>query len=78
MTCIRALAEIGLKPNTTTRDTLTIARRIVRQLCEYRRASREAQRALRRLAAIRREHLPFTRHNVEELERQADEYRTKI
>ncbi|MBV2132706.1 hypothetical protein KRX52_07795 [Pseudomonas sp. MAP12] len=72
------LANIGLKPTTTARDMLTIARRIVRRLCEVRRANHEAQRALRRLAAIRREHLPFTRHNVEELERLADEHRAKL
>lgn len=72
------LANIGMKPTTSNRDMLTIARRIVRRLCEYRRANHEAQRALRRLAAIRREHLPFTRHNVEELERQASEYNAQL
>ena len=73
---ITTLANIGLKQGTSKRDSLTIARRVLRQLCEYRRAHLEAYRALRRLAAIRREHLPFTRHNVEALERQADGHRT--
>lgn len=75
---MHTLVVIGLKPTTTRRDSLTIARRIVRRLCEYLHVVHQTQRALRRLAAIRREHLPLTRRNVEELERQADKYNATL
>jgi hypothetical protein len=78
MTTLCTLINIGLKPTVTARDMLTITRRIVRWLCELRRAQHEAQRALSRLAAIRREYLPFSRRNVEELELLASEYKAKL
>lgn len=72
---IRALADIAGRPGVTRRDTLTIVRRLTRHVCEYRDEIRHTRRAFRRQAAIERQHLPFTRHKVEELERLAREYR---
>lgn len=75
---IGTLADIAGKPGATRRDTLTIVRRLARHVCEYRDEIRQTRRAFRRQAAIERQHLPFTRHKVEELERLAREYRADL
>lgn len=72
---IRTLANIAAKPGVTRRDILTIVRRLARSICEYRAAIYATRRAYRRHAAVQREHLPFTKRNVKELERLAREYR---
>ena len=75
---IGTLADIAGKPGVSRRDTLTIVRRLIRHVCECRNEIRQTRRAFRRQAAIERQHLPFTRHKVEELERLAREYRADI
>ncbi len=72
---ITALANIGLKPTTTLRDSLTIARQVLRQLCAAREAIHDERHALRRKANQLRRHLPFTRLAVERMEQQARDHR---
>lgn len=61
MNTVRTLAEIGLKPTTTTRDTLTIARRVCRHACAVRDEIRHQRRELRRKARKLRQFEPFTK-----------------
>jgi len=75
MTCIRALAEIGLKPNTTTRDTLTIARRACRHACAVRDEIRHQRRELRRKARKLRQFEPFTKLAADMMEEQSRNHR---
>ncbi len=75
MTCIRALAEIGLKPNTTTRDTLTIARRVCRHACAVRDEIRHQRRELRRRARKLRQFEPFTKLAADMMEEQSRNHR---
>lgn len=75
MTCIRALAEIGLKPNTTTRDTLTIARRVCRHACAVRDEIRHQRRELRRKARKLRQFEPFTKLAADMMEEQSRNHR---
>ena len=69
------LANIGLKPTTTTRDMLTIARRIVRRLCEVRSAIHAERHALRRQANKLRRFEPFTKQAADTMEQQARDHR---
>lgn len=71
------LAGIAQKPGTTKRDSLTIARRVLRRICAYREAIHEERRELRRKANQLRRHLPFTKLAVESLEQQAQDYGTE-
>lgn len=75
MTCIRTLADIGLKPTTTNRDTLTIARRVVRRMCEARDEIRAERRELRRQARKLRQFEPFTKLAADTMEQQARDHR---
>ena len=72
---IRTLADIGLKPSTSLRDRLTIARHVLRQLCAEREAIHDERHALRRKANQLRRYLPFTKLAVESLEQQAHDHR---
>ncbi|MDH1056339.1 hypothetical protein [Aquipseudomonas alcaligenes] len=69
------LAHIGLKPSTTTRDTLTIARRIVRHLCARREVIHTERQQLRRQAAKLRQFAPFTQQQADTLEQEARNHR---
>ena len=71
---VLTLARIGMKPDTTKRDTLTIARRVLRNICQQRRTSHDERHALRRQARKLRQFLPFTAQAVADLEQQASEY----
>lgn len=71
------LAEIGLKPTTTIRDTLTIARRVLRLLYLQHVAIHTERRAIRRQAGKLRQFLPFTAQTVADLEQQAREHRAR-
>lgn len=75
MTTLHTLAAIGLKPTTTTRDTLTIARRVVRLLCEQREAIHAERRQLRRQAGKLRQFEPFTQQQADTLEQEARDHR---
>lgn len=75
MSIIHTLAKIGLKPTTTTRDSLTIARRICRHMCEARNEVRTERRELRRQAAKLRQFEPFTKLAADTMEQQAREHR---
>lgn len=72
---IGTLARIGLKPGASLRDSLTIARHVLRQLCAEREAIHDERHALRRKANQLRRHLPFTRLAVERMEQQARDHR---
>lgn len=69
------LANIGLKPTTTARDTLTIGRRIVRRMCEVRSTIHAERRAMRRKANKLRQFEPFTKQQADTLEQQASDHR---
>lgn len=69
-----ALANIAIKPGITKRDSLIVARRLVRHFCAYREAIHDQRRALRREAARLREFEPFTKQQADALEQQADNY----
>ena len=69
------LAEIGLKPTATIRDTLTIARRICRSMCEARAQICAERRELRRQARKLRQFEPFTKLAADTMEEQAREHR---
>lgn len=71
---IQRLAKIGQKPTTTMRDSLTIARLVLRHVCAYRETIHDQRHALRRLARLMRERGPFAQRRAEELKRQADSY----
>lgn len=72
---VRTLAEIGLKPATTIRDTLTIARRICRHMCVVRDEIRHQRRELRREASKLRQFEPFTKLAADTMEQQARDHR---
>ncbi len=72
---ITALANIGLKPTTTKRDSLTIARHVLRLVCAEREAIHDERHALRRKANQLRRYLPFTRLAVEQMEQMARDHR---
>lgn len=71
---IKRLAQIGQKPATTLRDSLTIARLVLRHVCAYRETIHDQRHALRRLARLMRERGPFAQRRADELEQQADSY----
>ncbi|WP_455232149.1 hypothetical protein [Geopseudomonas aromaticivorans] len=71
---IQRLAQIGLKPSTTMRDSLTIARLVLRRCCAIREEAHAIRHALRRKANQLRRHLPFTKQQVEDLELIASDY----
>lgn len=75
MNIIRTLAEIGLKPTTTARDTLTIARRVCRSMCEARAQICAERRELRRQARKLRQFEPFTKLAADTMEEQSREHR---
>jgi len=75
MNIIRTLAEIGLKPTTTARDTLTIARRVCRSMCEARAQICAERRELRRQARKLRQFEPFTKLAADTMEEQARHHR---
>lgn len=75
MNTVRILADIGLKPTVTKRDTLTIARRICRHLCAVRSEIRQQRRELRRQARKLRQFEPFTKLAADAMERQARDHR---
>lgn len=68
---IFTLAMVGLKPNTSPRDRLTIARRALRRVCAERDAIHTARRALFRKARKLRKFEPFTKGAADALEQQA-------
>ncbi|MBB3104358.1 hypothetical protein [Azomonas macrocytogenes] len=72
---IQAIADIGLKSTTTKRDSLIVARRVLRRLCEQRDEIWAERRALRRQAGKQRTFLPFTKVVIARLEQQASEHR---
>lgn len=72
---IRTLADIGLKPSTTTRDNLTITRRVVRRMCEVRDDIHGERRELRRKARKLRQFEPFTKLAADAMEQQARDHR---
>ena len=74
---VAILADIGNKPGTTHRDTLTITRRVLRITCQQRDSITAERRALRRQAGKLRQFLPFTAQQVADLERQAREHRAE-
>ncbi len=71
---IQRLAQIGTKPTTTLRDSLTIARLVLRRCCAIREEAHTIRHALRRKARKLRQHLPFTKQQVEDLELIASDY----
>lgn len=71
---IQRLAQIGTKPTTTLRDSLTIARLVLRRCCAIREEAHAIRHALRRKARKLRQHLPFTQQQVEDLELIASDY----
>lgn len=75
MNTVRTLADIGLKPTVTKRDTLTIARRICRHLCAVRNEIRQQRRKLRRQARKLRQFEPFTKLAADMMEEQSRNHR---
>ena len=71
---IQRLARIGQKPTTTMRDSLTIARRVLRRICAHRAEIHDQRHAMRRQASKLRQHLPFTKQQVDDLEQLARDY----
>lgn len=71
---IQRLAQIGQKPATTLRDSLTITRLVLRRCCAIREEVCDIRHALRRKARKLRQHLPFTAQRVEALELLAHDY----
>lgn len=71
---VQRLAKIGQKPTTTLRDSLTIARLVLRHVCAYRETIRAQRHALRRQARLMRERGPFAQRRAEELEQLADSH----
>lgn len=74
---VKALANIGLKPTTTTRDMLTITRRVVRRCCDVRDKIRAERRAMRRQATELRRFEPFTKLAADTMEQQARDHRAE-
>jgi len=72
---VRTIADIGMKPTVTKRDSLTIARRLVRLFCERREEIRHERNELRRTAVEMRHFLPFTKKAVADMEQQARDHR---
>ncbi|MBT8768075.1 hypothetical protein [Metapseudomonas boanensis] len=72
---IRSLANIGSKLIVTPRDNLTIARRIVRRMCEERDKIYGERRELHRKARKLRQFEPFTMLAADKMEQQAREHR---
>lgn len=71
---IQRLAQIGLKPTTTMRDSLTIARHVLRRTCAYRESIREERHTLRRKARKLRQFEPFTKLAADTMEQQARDH----
>lgn len=75
---ITMLADIGSKPAATKRDALTIARRVLRIICQQ-RASYHAERgAMRRQARKLRQFLPFTEQQASTLDSQAQAHKAEL
>lgn len=75
MNTVRTLADIGLKPTVTKRDTLTIARRVCRHACAVRDEVRHQRRELRRKARKLRQFEPFTKLAADMMEEQSRNHR---
>lgn len=75
MNTVRTLADIGLKPTVTKRDTLTIARRVCRHACAVRDEIRHQRRELRRKARKLRQFEPFTKLAADMMEEQSRNHR---
>lgn len=72
-----SLARIG-KPDTSKRDWLTITRRVLRHVCQSRRAIIDERHVLRRKARKLRQYLPFTAQAVADLEQQASDHNSEL
>lgn len=72
-----SLARIG-KPDTSKRDWLTITRRVLRHICQQRRAIHDERHALRRKARKLKQFLPFTAQAVADLEQQASDHGSEV
>jgi len=75
---VRAFARIAEKPGITKRDTLTIARRVLRQICQAKRATHDERHAIRRQTGKLRRFLPFTALAVADLEQQACDHKDDV
>ena len=75
---VLTLARIAEKPGTTKRDTLTIARRVLRHICQAKRAIHDERHAIRRQAGKLRRFLPFTAQAVADLEQQARDHNDDV
>jgi uncharacterized membrane protein len=75
---VLTMARIGEKPGTTKRDTLTIARRVLRHICQAKRAIHDERHAIRRQAGKLRRFLPFTAQAVADLEQQASDHKAQV
>jgi len=72
------LARLVEKPGITKRDTLTIARRVLRHICQASRAIQNERHAIRRQAGKLRRFLPFTALAVADLEQQARDHKDDV
>lgn len=72
-----SLARIG-KPDTSKHDWLTISRRVLRNICQQRRAIQDERHALRRKARKLKQFLPFTAQAVADLEQQANDHSGEV
>lgn len=68
---LRTYINIAEKPGITKRDTLTIARRMLRTVCQSQKVIYAERHALRRQARKLRQFLPFTALAIANLEQQA-------
>lgn len=75
---VLSLARIAEKPGITKRDTLTIARRVLRHICQAKRAIQDERHAMRRQAGKLRRFLPFTALAVADLEQQARDHNDDV
>ena len=77
-TLVLSLARLVEKPGITKRDTLTIARRVLRHICKARRDIHDESHAIRRQARKLRQFLPFTAQAVADLEQQASDHKAQV
>lgn len=72
---IHTLAMIGLKPETTPRDKLTVMKRLARQVRVRTTSIIDERMEMRRNARKLQQHLPFTKRAIEALEDEARQHR---
>jgi len=72
---LRALERIGTKPTVTKRDSLTIARHVLRRVCAFRESVRDERHVMRRHASKLRQFEPFTKPAADALDQQASVHR---